>query len=82
MCVCCHQVQTKLEVEVRGGKPLRLPIHGEAVLPAVDIREAEVAFGAVYTGVTSRLALTVVNTSPVPASEIGAVPCCREGLPG
>lgn len=63
------QVQTRLEVEVRGGKALRLPIHGDAVLPAVDIKEAELAFGDVYTGVTVRRSLTVINTSPVPASE-------------
>ena len=67
------QVQTRLEVEVRGGKALRLPIHGDAVLPAVDIKEAELAFGDVYTGVTVRRSLTVINTSPVPASE-----CCNE----
>ena len=63
------QVQTRLEVEVRGGKALRLPIHGDAVLPAVDIKEAELAFGDVYTGVTVKHSLTVINTSPVPASE-------------
>ncbi len=52
-------------VEVRGGKAVKLVIKGEAVLPAVDIQEKQLDFGEVYTGVTARIPITIVNTTPV-----------------
>ena len=52
-------------VEVRGGKPVKLVIKGEAVLPAVDIQESQLDFGEVYTGVTARIPITIINTTPV-----------------
>ena len=64
----CAQVM----VEVRGGKPVKLVIKGEAVLPAVDIQESQLDFGEVYTGVTARIPITIINTTPVLA---GALPC-------
>ena len=57
----CNQVM----VEVRGGKAVKLVIKGEAVLPAVDIQEARLDFGEVYTGVTARIPMTIINTTPV-----------------
>ena len=62
-------VSTQLIVEVRGGKVVKMPIKGEAVLPAIDIGEAILDMGEVYTGVVSRLPLTVINTTPVVAGE-------------
>lgn len=56
-------------VEVRGGKSVKLVIKGEAVLPAVDIQEARLDFGEVYTGVTARIPITIVNTTPVLAGQ-------------
>lgn len=55
--------------EVRGGKPAKLAIKGEAVLPAIDIKEKELDFGEVYTGVTARVPLTIINTTPVLAGQ-------------
>lgn len=62
-------VSTQLTVEVRGGKPVKMPIRGEAVLPAIDIQEPTLDMGSVYTGVVARMPLTVVNTTPVVAGE-------------
>lgn len=62
-------VSTQLTVEVRGGKPVKMPIRGEAVLPAIDIQEPTLDMGSVYTGVVARMPLTVVNTTPVVAGQ-------------
>lgn len=62
-------VSTQLTVEVRGGKPVKMPIRGEAVLPAIDILEPTLDVGSVYTGVVARVPLTVVNTTPVVAGK-------------
>ena len=61
-------------VEVRGGKAVKLVIKGEAVLPAVDIQEARLDFGEVYTGVTARIPITIINTTPVLAGQAPAPP--------
>lgn len=61
-------------MEVRGGKSVKLVIKGEAVLPAVDIQEARLDFGEVYTGVTARIPITIVNTTPVLAGQSQAPP--------
>lgn len=62
-----HGVQVM--VEVRGGKAVKLVIKGEAVLPAVDIQESRLDFGEVYTGVTARIPITIINTTPVLAGQ-------------
>lgn len=68
-------VSTQLTVEVRGGKPVKMPIKGEAVLPAIDIQEPTLDMGEVYTGVVSRQALTIVNTTPVVAGRLVRPTC-------
>lgn len=71
-------ISTQLTVEVRGGKPVKMPIKGEAVLPAIDIQEPTLDMGEVYTGVVSRQALTIVNTTPVVAGKL-VRPTCMHG---
>ena len=56
-------------LEVRGGKPVKLMVKGEAVLPAVDIQQKALDFGEVYTGVTARIPITIINTTPVLAGQ-------------
>lgn len=63
-------LNTKLEAEVRGGKPIRLPIHAEAVQPSVDVLESNFDFGEVFIGITGRLPLTLINSTAVPASKL------------
>ena len=60
-------------VEVRGGKAVKLMIRGDAVLPAVDIQEARLDFGEVYTGVTARIPVTIINTTPVLAGQFSKI---------
>ena len=48
---------------IRGGKPIKLPVHAEAVLPAVTIDEDELAFEPVYQGGQGRQPLTLRNVS-------------------
>ncbi|KAL0021413.1 hypothetical protein WJX79_003538 [Trebouxia sp. C0005] len=64
-CMEPQSVNTQVLVEVRGGKPVKLLIKGEAVLPAVDIQESQLDFGEVYMGVTARIPMTIINTTPV-----------------
>ncbi|DBA78771.1 TPA: putative protein fap47 [Trebouxia sp. C0004] len=64
-CMESQSVNTQVLVEVRGGKPVKLVIKGEAVLPAVDIQERQLDFGEVYMGVTARIPVTIINTTPV-----------------
>ena len=63
-------------LEVRGGKPVKLMVKGEAVLPAVDIQQKALDFGEVYTGVTARIPITIINTTPVLAGQISLATGC------
>lgn len=75
-CMEPQVISTFLTVEVRGGKAVKLPVKGEAVLPAVDVLEQTLEFPAeVYTGVVARIPLTVINTTPVTAGE--SKPVCQ-----
>lgn len=69
-----HAGVAQVLVEVRGGKPVKLVIKGEAVLPAVDIQESQLDFGEVYMGVTARIPMTIINTTPVLAGMLKF--CC------
>jgi len=61
-------VDTLLQISSRGGKVLKLPIAGEAVVPEVEIGEDEFRYESVYIGGAARLPLTLRNTSPIEAS--------------
>ena len=69
LCIDGVAVAWQVMAEVRGGKPVKLLIKGEAVLPAVDIKEAQLDLGEVYTGVTARIPITIINTTPVLAGQ-------------
>ena len=51
----------------RSPRPCAGLCRAEGVVPAVDLKEDEFDFGAVYLGNTGRLPLNLVNTTPVPA---------------
>lgn len=61
-------LDTKLEVEIRGGKILKVPVKAEAVVPQVEVTQDEFTFGEVFIGSLKRLSLELVNSSPVPAT--------------
>lgn len=67
--------------DVRGGKPVKLSIKGEAVLPAVDIKETQLDFGEVYTGVSARIPITIINTTPVLAGQPLITPSATPSSP-
>ena len=61
-------LSTTLEVEIQGGKPLKLPITAEGVIPRVEVLEDEYNFGQVFLGNNSKLPLTLANPTLVPAT--------------
>ena len=61
-------IDTVLSISARGGKTIKLPVIAEGIVPEVEIVEDEYQFGRVYIGGASRLPLTVVNRSPIPAT--------------
>ncbi|MEW5311269.1 MAG: hypothetical protein WDW38_002999 [Sanguina aurantia] len=58
---------TVLEVEVRGSKPLKMPLKAEGVIPSVEVLQDDFAFESTFTGAVSKHDLTLVNTTAVPA---------------
>lgn len=58
---------TTLEIQIQGGRKLKLPVKAEGVLPRVEVEQDEFCFGPVYLGAFARLPLTLTNTTPVPA---------------
>jgi hypothetical protein len=57
-----------LVLEMRGGNVVRIPFRAEAVVPHVEVLQDEFVFNQVFVGSSSRLPLTLHNTSPVPAT--------------
>ncbi|GLI64998.1 hypothetical protein VaNZ11_008424 [Volvox africanus] len=57
-----------LLLEMRGGNIVKIPFRAEAVVPNVEIEQDEFSFGSVFVGSSSRLPLTLHNTSQVAAT--------------
>ncbi|PNW70067.1 hypothetical protein CHLRE_17g704300v5 [Chlamydomonas reinhardtii] len=57
-----------LVLEMRGGNVVRIPFRAEAVVPHVEVLQDEFVFNQVFVGSSSRLPLTLHNTSPVSAT--------------
>jgi len=60
-------MSTSLEIQVQGGKTLKIPVKAEAMVPKVDILQDQFDFGSVYLGTLGRTPVTLVNTTSVPA---------------
>ncbi|KAF5834411.1 flagellar associated protein [Dunaliella salina] len=60
-------MSTALEIQVQGGKTLKLPVKAEAMVPKVDVLQDQFDFGSVYLGTLGRTPVTLVNTTSVPA---------------
>ena len=52
-------------ISVRGGRPIKLPITATAVVPSIEIPQAEFDFGALTLGAVSTLPLSFINSSAV-----------------
>lgn len=59
---------SSLELEVRGGKVLKLPIKAEGVIPVVQITEQSFDFGGTYISGNVKLPLNLTNITPVMAT--------------
>ena len=57
-----------LQMAVRGSKPIKLNLSGEAIVPQAAASPDAFDFGDVYLGGTARRTLTLTNTSPIRAS--------------
>lgn len=62
--------KTDVVVNIRGGKPLRIPVTANAIVPEVFIDEKMLDFGPVTFGDQKELALTIVNNSDITAKLI------------
>ena len=51
-----------------GGRPLRVPVRAEGVLPRARVEQQALAFPPTFVGAAARLPLTLVNDAPVPAT--------------
>lgn len=60
------EIHFELEVLIRGGKSITLPIIAKAIIPSVYIKEPEIDFGGVTYKCSSIKRFTVVNDSPIP----------------
>ena len=58
-------LDTVINVSVRGGRAIRLPIAAQAVVPNIEIDEPEFLFGQLTLGASSTLPLTLRNSSAV-----------------
>lgn len=56
-----------LRLDIRGNKPMQLPVSGEAVIPKVAVEQDQFDFGQVAIGASAKLALSLVNAGEIPA---------------
>lgn len=54
-----------ISLNIRGGRPIRLPITASAVVPTIEILEDEIEFGELFLGVDEVLPITLRNVSAV-----------------
>ena len=59
------KIDSVIEVIIRGGKPLSLPVNAQAIVPNVYIKEPEIDFGGVTYKCSSVKPLTIINESPI-----------------
>ncbi|PRP78761.1 hypothetical protein PROFUN_00934 [Planoprotostelium fungivorum] len=62
--------EIELNILVPGGKSLKIRVKARADVPNVIVEEESFDYGNVYVGATSRLPLTLSNTSIIPAMVI------------
>lgn len=62
-----QELNGEIEVIVRGGKSLILPVHALAIIPNVYVKEEEIDFGGITYKTSSFRDFTIVNASPIPS---------------
>ena len=61
-------IDGEIEILVRGGKSITIPVTANSIIPNVYIKEPEIDFGGVTYKSTVVKDLTIVNESPIPCS--------------
>jgi hypothetical protein len=56
-----------LMMNIRGGRPAKLPLMGRAVIPDVEVAQEEFNYEGVTIGATARQLLSIENTGRIPA---------------
>ena len=64
------EVRTEIVVNIRGGKPLRIPVIINSIVPDIYIEEKNVDFGGITFGDSKTLPLTIINESNITAKVI------------
>jgi len=59
------QLETAVTLCIRGGKPLRLPISAQAMVPNIEMMEDEIEFGQLTLGAMASAPITLKNSSAV-----------------
>lgn len=59
---------SEIEVQIRGGRSLILPVKGQAIVPNVYVPEHEIDFGGVTCGSQATTLFHIQNDSVIPAS--------------
>jgi hypothetical protein len=62
------RIDAAVTVQVRGGKPLRLAVKAEFIVPEVSVLTDELDFGPTYLGAHASRDLVVANASAIPAT--------------
>ena len=63
-------LKSEIVVNIRGGKPLRIPVLVNSIVPEIFIEEKQIDFGGITFGDQKTLPLTIVNESDITAKVI------------
>jgi hypothetical protein len=63
-------LKSEIVVNIRGGKPLRIPVLVNSIVPEIYIEEKHIDFGGITFGDSKTLPLTIVNESDITAKVI------------
>lgn len=64
------QLRTEIVVNIRGGKPLRIPVIVNSIVPEVLIEEDKIDFGGITFGDQKTLPISIINNSDITAKVI------------
>lgn len=64
------QIKTEILINIRGGKPLRMPVIINSIVPEIFIEEKAIDFGGITFGDQKTLPITIVNESDISAKLI------------
>ncbi len=62
--------KSEIVVNIRGGKPLKIPVIVNAIVPEIFIEEKNIDFGGVTFGDSKMMPLTIINESDITAKLI------------